>query len=145
MFLRPVAGCLASLLLVGGSAFAATSDLADAVMKHDGTAVRVLIQRKADVNAPQADGTTPLLWAVRYDDLDTADALIRAGAKVSASNRDGATPLQLAALNGSASMIEKLIKAGADPNASLTSSGDTALMMAARTGKTGALGVLIES
>ncbi len=52
------------------------------------------------------------------------------------------TPLQLAALNGSAAMIEKLIKAGADPNAPLTASGDTALMMAARTGKTDAIKVL---
>src|SRR5712672_870007 len=74
---------------------AAPADLADAVMKHDGSAVRALMLKKADVNASQADGTTALLWAVRYDDLDTADALIRAGAKVSAANRDGATPLQL--------------------------------------------------
>ena len=133
------------LLVSAAGASAATGDLADAVMKRDAAAVRTLMQRKADVNGPQADGTTPLLWAVRNDDLETADVLIRAGAKVGAANRDGATPLQLAALNGSPRMIEKLIKAGADPNASLTSSGDTALMMAARTGKTDALNVLIES
>jgi ankyrin repeat protein len=145
MSLRSTAVCLASLLLTGANAFAASSDLADAVMKHDANALRALMQKKADVNAPQADGTTALLWAVRYDDLETADLLMRAGAKVSVSNRDGATPLQLAALNGSAAMIEKLIKAGAEPNARLTPSGDTALMMAARTGKTGALNVLIES
>src|SRR5205814_9886754 len=46
---------------------------------------------------------------------------------------------------GSAAMIEKLIKAGADPNAALTTTGDTALMMAARTGKTRAVSVLLES
>jgi len=143
--MRAAAVCLSSLLVSGVPASAAISDLADAVMKHDANALRALMQKKADVNAPQADGTTALLWAVRYDELDTADLLIRAGAKVSAPNRDGATPLQLAALNGSAAMIEKLIKAGADPNAPLTSSGDTAMMMAARTGKTGALNVLIES
>ena len=145
MSVRAAAVCLSSLLVSGVPASAAISDLADAVMKHDANALRALMQKKADVNAPQADGTTALLWAVRYDELDTADLLIRAGAKVSAPNRDGATPLQLAALNGSAAMIEKLIKAGADPNAPLTSSGDTAMMMAARTGKTGALNVLIES
>jgi len=145
MSLRTVAASAFVMLVAGSGASAATSDLADAAMKHDGNALRALIQKKADVNAPQADGTTALLWAVRYDELDTADLLIRAGAKVAAGNRDGATPLQLAALNGSAAMIEKLIKAGADPNAPLSSSGDTALMMAARTGKTGALNVLIES
>src|SRR5258708_4329666 len=137
--------CCAALVLTASAADAATSELADAVMRRDAVAVRVLMQKKADVNAPQNDGTTALVWAARYDDLQTADALIRAGAKVSAANRDGATPLQLASINGSAAMIEKLVKAGADPNAKLTPSGDTALMMAARTGKTGALGVLIES
>jgi len=132
-------------VLCGGELYAATSDVADAVQRRDAAAIRTLLQKKADVNAPQNDGTTALLWAVRFDDLDTADALIRAGAKVSTPNRDGATALQLAALNGSAAMIEKLVKAGADPNAALTPTGDTALMMAARTGKTGALNVLIES
>ena len=137
--------CVLCVLCGGELATAATADLADAVMKRDANAFRVLMLKKADVNVPQPDGTTALLWAVRYDDLERADVLIRAGAKVSAGNRDGATPLQLAALNGSAAMIEKLIKAGADPNARLTSSGDTALMMAARTGKTSALDVLLES
>ena len=90
--------CLCVLVVICGGelASAATSDLADAVMKRDGSALRALLQKKADVNAPQNDGTTALLWAVRYDDLDTADRLIRAGANVSAGNRDGATPLQLA-------------------------------------------------
>jgi ankyrin len=107
-------------------------------------AVRSLLQQKANVNAPQVDGTTALHWAVRADDLETADLLIRAGANVSAANRDGATPLLLAAVNGNASMLEKLIKAGADPNAPLTKHGDTALMMAARTGKTDALKMLLD-
>jgi ankyrin repeat protein len=137
--------CCAALVLTASTADAATSELADAVMRRDAVAVRALMQKKADVNAPQNDGTTALVWAARYDDLETADTLIRAGAKVSTANRDGATPLQLASINGSAAMIEKLIKAGADPNAPLSSSGDTALMMAARTGKTNALNVLIET
>jgi len=114
-------------------------------MKQNREAVRSLLRQKADVNAPQVDGTTALHWAVRLDDLDTADLLIRAGAKVSAANRDGATPLQLAALNGNAAMIEKLVKAGADPNAPLSASGDTALMLAARTGTTDAIKVLVET
>ncbi len=137
--------CCAALLLMASAADAATGELADAVMRRDAAAVRALMQKRADVNAPQNDGTTALLWAVRYDDLDTADVLIRAGAKISEANRDGATALQLASINGNPAMIEKLIKAGADPNMPLTSSGDTALMMTARTGKTSALNVLIES
>ena len=113
-------------------------------MNGNKAAVRTLLQKKADVNAPQIDGTTALHWAVQADDLETADLLIRAGANVSAANRAGATPLLLAAVNGNAAMIEKLIKAGADPNAPLTKSGDTALMMAARTGKIDAVKVLLD-
>jgi uncharacterized protein len=137
--------CCSALVLAASAAGAATAELADAVMRRDTAAIRALMQKKADINAPQTDGTTALLWAARYDDIDTADALIRAGANVSRANRDGATALQLAAINGSAAMIEKLVKAGADPNAPLTPSGDSALMMAARTGRTSALNVLIES
>src|SRR5438552_14796744 len=103
-------------------------------MKGNKQAVRALLLRKADVNAPQVDGTTALHWAVRADDLETTDLLIRAGANVSAANREGVTPLMLAATNGSTRMIEKLIKAGANPNASLSKFGDTALMLTARTG-----------
>ncbi len=123
---------------------AAASDVADAAMKGNKAAVRSLLQRKANVNTPQSDGTTALHWAVRSDDLELANLLIGAGANVSAANRDGATPLLLAAVNGNAAMIETLVKAGADPNAPLTKYGDTALMMAARTGKIDAIKTLLD-
>jgi ankyrin repeat protein len=42
-------------------------------------------------------------------------------------------------------MIDRLLKAGADANAPLSAGGDTALMMAARTGKTDAIRVLVEA
>src|SRR6266581_6639083 len=134
------ASCALALLLSAQSFAAASSDIADAAMNKNKDAVRSLLQKKAAVNAPQTDGTTALHWAVRSDDLETAELLIQAGANVSAANRDGATPLLLASINGSAAMIEKLVKpgtgnAGADPNAPLTKYGDTALMMAARAGK----------
>jgi ankyrin repeat protein len=143
MRLRLVLGCYVVVLLSVVKVDAASTELADAAMTRNGNAVRSLLQRKADVNAPQIDGTTALHWAVRLDDLETAELLIRAGANVSAANRAGATPLQLAALNGNAAMVEKLIKAGADPNVPLTQHGDTALMMAARTGKIDAINVLL--
>jgi uncharacterized protein len=133
-----------ALLSVVGPVSAAVSDVADAAMHGNKEAVRSLIQKKANVNAPQIDGTTALHWAVQADDLETADLLIRAGASVSAPNRAGAAPMLLAAVNGNAAMIETLIKAGADPNAALTKFGDTALMMTAKTGKADAVKVLLE-
>jgi ankyrin repeat protein len=48
--------------------------------------VRSLLQKKADVNAAQTDGTAALHWAVRWDDMETADLLIRAGANVCVAN-----------------------------------------------------------
>jgi ankyrin repeat protein len=140
----PICSWLVAVLLSVLPAFAAGSDVADAVMRGRKDVLRTLLQQKADVNIPQIDGTTALHWAVRADDLETADLLLRAGARVSTSNRDGATPLQLAALNGSGVMIEKLLKAGADANSPLGASGDTALMLASRTGRPDAVKVLLD-
>jgi len=131
------------LFLCAGVAHGATADVADAAMRGHRDAVRAAVTRKADVNAPQVDGTTALHWAVQRDDVEMADLLIAAGARVAARTREGVMPLQLAAINGSAPMIERLLKAGADPNAALTPRGDTALMFAARTGKTEPIRVLV--
>src|SRR5262245_12097635 len=95
-----VLACLVVLLASVEPARAATSEVADAVMRGKKDVLRALLLKKADVNAPQTDGTTALHWAVRADDLESADLLLKAGAKVSAATRDGATPIQLAALNG---------------------------------------------
>ena len=81
--------------------------------------MRALLQKRADVNAAEADGMTALHWAARNNDLATARLLLRAGANVKAANRYGMTPLALAAQNGNAPMLELLLKAGADANAAL--------------------------
>ena len=123
---------------------AAAATLVEAIKSEDRTAVRALLQRRADVNAPEPDGTTPLHWAAHLDDVGTAELLIGAGANPKAANRHRVTPLSLAALNGNAAMIGLLLKAGADPNTALPE-GETALMTAARTGKLDAVKVLLET
>jgi ankyrin repeat protein len=123
---------------------ASQSDVADAVMNKNPDALHSLLAQKAAVNVPQADGTTALHWAARWDDLAAADLLIRAGADVKAANRQGATPMFLASQNGNAAMIEKLIQAGADPNAPILAHGETALMMASRTGSVAAVKTLLD-
>jgi uncharacterized protein len=133
--------------LTAGVSFAGTngdSRLADAAMNQDQQSVRAMVKLHADVNVAQADGTTALHWAARWDDVAMADVLIAAGANVKARNRFGATPLSLAATNGSAAMIEKLLKAGEDSNAVVSDMGDTALMLAARTGKPDAVKALLD-
>ncbi len=133
-------------ILCGGFAqFASAieSPIADAAMNGDRSAVQLLLQKKADVNAPQADGATALEWAAYRDDLELADLLIAAGANPRIPNRDGATAMQLASLHGSAAMMEKLLKAGAEVNERGVN-GETPLMFAARNGNLDGLNLLLK-
>lgn len=134
--------CLIAWLLAASVFGAGKSPLATAAEKSDRTAIRALLKRHADVNAPQADGMTALHWAAYFDDLETAKLLVEAKANVSATNRYGVTPLSLACQNGDGAIVELLLEHGADPNTTLRG-GETALMTAARTGKPGAVKALI--
>jgi uncharacterized protein len=118
--------------VIHGNAWAA-SDVADAAMRNDAARVETLIAAKSDVNAPQPDGSTALLWAAYHGDAKLAGALLHAHANPSVAMENGMTPLLLACQNGNADLVKELLKAGADPNQTL-SHGETPLMMAARTG-----------
>jgi ankyrin repeat protein len=110
--------------------------LVDAARTANWTLVRSLLAkglRGETVNAPDNDGTRPLHWAVRADELEIAELLLRAGADAKAENRLGVTPLYLAAMNGNAAMMRKLLDAGADAN-QIDRTGETVLMVATRTG-----------
>lgn len=96
----------------------------------------------ADVNQPQADGTTALHLAVYRDDLKTVESLLKSGAKVDVANHFGITPLALACTNGNGAIVEILLGSGANPNAALPG-GETALMTASRTGKLEAVRALL--
>ena len=131
--IRAFAAVAALAAAVSAGAASGKSDVADAAMKGDTAALRTLVERKADVNAPQVDGATALHWAVYRDDRDSVDLLIKAGAKVDASNREGVTPLAMASLYGSASVVDRLLNAGADAKRR-GPAGETMLMLAARNG-----------
>ncbi len=132
LWTRPLACALISSCLLL-AADAVHPSLIDAVKNGDKVALRALLQKKADVNATEPDGSTALQWASYRDDLESADLLIRAGAKVNAANDLGVTPLWPASENGSSAMVRKLLEAGANPNAALLA-GETPLMVAARSG-----------
>jgi ankyrin repeat protein len=122
----------------------AGSEVADAVMRGDTAALRALLTRSADINAPQADGSTALHWAVYRSDVTTAELLLRSGANPAAATRDGVTPLSLASINGDAAMITALVKGGANANEALPT-GKTNLMLAARNGNPAAVQALIDA
>lgn len=134
---------IAGLALLAASAMAARSPVADAAMNGDAEGVRSLIQQKADVNAPQADGATALQWAAYRNDLGMADLLIAAGADVHAHSREGASAMYLACINGNAAMIKKLLEAGVDSE-ERGPEGETPLMLAARNGNLDAIRVLLD-
>jgi ankyrin repeat protein len=136
--------CLSLLAasLSGSAAMAAGSDVADAAMRGDRAALRALIAKKVDVNAPQADGSTALHWAAYRGDAEATGLLIQAGANVDAPNRIGVTPLWMASLYGYPALVEALVKAGAriderSPN------GETALMLAAKNGNLATITTLL--
>ena len=139
---RKCIGALLVLLSVTVAVRAATSDVADAMMRGDVAAVRALIQKKADVNAPQGDGATALHWAVYRDSVEAVDLLVRAGAK-STANRTGMTPLAMAALYGNPQIVDRLLKGGADAKA-LGPNGETMVMFAARNGNPEVIRLLVE-
>jgi ankyrin repeat protein len=112
---------------------AVKSPVADAVERGDAATLRALLLVKADVNAPQVDGTTALHWAVYRNDAAAVNQLLKAGAKVGVKNREGITPLYMAAIYSDSAIVGALLKAGANakepgPN------GETTLMLAARNG-----------
>ena len=119
---------------------AVEAPIADAAERSDHGAIRALLKRRADVDAPQADGMTALHWAAHRDDLQTARLL--ASARVLVTNRFGVTPLSLACQNGNTAMVELLLERGADPN-TVIRGGETVLMTAARTGKPGPVKALL--
>lgn len=118
------------------------TSLLEAVLLGNGSAVDKFIALGADVNAPEDDGTTPLMRAVHGRYTGIAKRLIASGANVAARNRYGVTALYLAARGGDAATTRELLVAGIDANTSLPG-GESALMTAARSGHTDVVGVLL--
>jgi uncharacterized protein len=121
---------------------AADSPLVSAIRKKDAATVRALLERRADPNAPQTDGSVPLHWAAHIDDLSMVEALLRAGARANVSNELGFTPVHIACTNRNAAVVERLLAAGADANAA-SRNAETVLMTCARTGSTEAVKALL--
>src|SRR6185295_12723527 len=103
------------LFLMAAVCVSAEAPLATAAELNDSDAIRVLLEKKADVNAAQPDGMTALHWAAHHDDLNLVKRLIAVGASPKVASRYGVTPLTLACTNGNASIVESLLDAGADP------------------------------
>jgi ankyrin repeat protein len=98
--------------------------------------------RQEDVNRRNADGSTPLQWAVYKGDVAEIRRLLKAGADVSLANHYGATPMSLAAEVGNADVLKLLLEVGANAD-SPNPDGQTALLAVARTGNVEAAQLLL--
>src|SRR5437868_47529 len=102
------AGVMLIMLSMAAAISAANVDfrLVEAARSQDHSAVRKLLDEHVDVNARSNDGSTALLWATHWNDVETATQLIRAGADANLSNDFRMTPLSVACTNGSAPFVE---------------------------------------
>jgi ankyrin repeat protein len=108
--------------------------LVDAAEQNHLATVDTLLEADVDVNTPQVDGMTTLHWAVYHDNLALTRRLVVAGALAQATSRYGVTPVSLACQNGSGKIVRLLLESGEDSGTRMRG-GETALMIAARTGK----------
>ena len=90
-----------------------------------------------------AGGFTPLLFAARHGDIESARALLAAGADVNDRAADGNSALVVAAMSGHENLAGFLLAQGADPDAA--GAGYTALHAAVLRSQPGLLRALLEA
>jgi ankyrin repeat protein len=139
-----VAAALALPVLAAEIQSAGAAKIAAATKDGQRSAALDMIAKKSgDVNAAEADGTTPLLWAANLNETDLALRLLKAGANPKVHNQLGSTPLGEAALNANTELIRALLQAGADPNAP-GADAQTPLMIVSRTANVAAAKLLLD-
>ena len=118
---------------LSGTAFAQET-LGDLIRAGQREAVLAAITSPdLDVNASEADGSTPLLWATYKVDHDLVKALLKAGAKPNVTNKYGSSPLAESVKLGDIDLVRMLLDAKADPD-SPNQDGQTALMLSSAIG-----------
>ncbi len=75
---------------------------------------KILLEKRADVNEKDTDGTTALMAAVSYGRIDIVKALIKNGADVNVKDNSGFTPLAMAISAERIDIIKVLLENGAD-------------------------------
>jgi hypothetical protein len=138
MMRRVALAMLTGSLAIALTGCRATPDapLSTAAAAGDAAEVRALLAAGAAVDAADARGMTPLIWASRRGRLDAMRALIAAGADVNRADAAGHrwTVLLHAIHTNQPEAVHALLQAGANPNR--RSPGVTPLIMAAGYGYT---------
>ncbi len=112
----------------------ADNDIVTLVANNQADLVMQSIANGGDVNAPQADGTTALMYAAYLGDAELVAALVAAGAETNVSNDYGSSAILEASITGATDVLEILLAHGADANWR-NPEGETPLMNVARAGQ----------
>jgi ankyrin repeat protein len=133
----------AATLLMAGTSLAVGAPVVDAARTGDVEAVRESISSGGDVNQPERDGTTALLWSAYHADPSIVAMLLEQGADPNAANRFGVTPLLQSARMGDAQTLRTLLDGGATVTVD-DSPLESALHAAARAGSVEGVQLLLE-
>lgn len=87
------------------------------------TGTTFLLQMKANINAKDNDGNSPLQYAIRDNRSEVVDILLSQGANVNCKNRDEESCLLLAVQSGNEGIVSSLLASNADLN--VTHKGDS--------------------
>ena len=83
------------------------------IYSHDLKEMLTIVEDEVDI--PDADGKTPLIWASLRGDVSAVEHLLKARADLNLSSVNGMTALLAASRSGSIECLRLLLAAGADP------------------------------
>lgn len=109
--------------------------------------IGLLEDKEADVNAVNINGSTPVHYAIYYENNDILEVLLKYGANPNVKEIEGiggCTPIHRAVEKNNYELVQTLLKAGADPNIT-EKNGFTTLHLAARKGYKEIAKLLIDS
>lgn len=139
---------LATALITSCAAGAGGTELGKqmqhAAQSGDSHHIEALLKQGANIEAPDADGRTPLLLAIHSRQADAARALMEAGADVNAKDTIQDSPYLYAGASGQTGIVQMTIAHGAGLRSTNRYSG-TALIPAAERGHVSTVQALIEA
>lgn len=126
----------------GADGGAVSGQLWQAAQRGDTARVKQLLQQGADIEAPDADGNSPLVWAAYHGHVQVVKLLLEQGADTESQNKEGNTPLIAASFTGEEAVLQLLLEHNADLEGT-NKNGDTALIGASYFGQPRAVQLLL--